>query len=129
MLLSLDQDGIQKHQSLVGAIQWDVSLEGLCINEASMTLASFRAEPIEGRLDRARRVVSCLVKFKHANIRICTKEPDLSSAPVTPCEWEEPVHGKVTELLPQDAPAPKGKRAATVSHHETNLHHNFVAGR
>ena len=65
-----------------------------------MTLASFRAEPREGHLDRARRVVSYLVKFKHATIRIRTEEPDLSSIPITPYEWEESVYGKVTELLP-----------------------------
>ena len=83
----LDQDAIQKHQSLIGAIQWDVSLGRLDANTAVVTLASFRAEPREEHLDRARRVVSCVVKFKHAIIRIRTKEPGLSSIPIIYYEW------------------------------------------
>ena len=94
-----------------------------------MELASFRAEPREGNLDRARRVVSYLVKFKNDTIRIRTEEPDLSSIPITPYEREELLYGKVTELLPQDAPAPKGKNEVTVSYHDANLCHNFVIGR
>ena len=82
----VDQDGTQKCQYLIGAIQWAVSLGRLDVNTAVMTLASFRAEPREGHLDRARRVVSYLVKFKHATIRIRTEEPDLSSIPIIPYE-------------------------------------------
>ena len=33
---------------------------------------------------------------------------------------------KVTELLPQDAPVPKGKHVVTLSYHDDNLHHKFV---
>ena len=84
----LDQDGIQKHQSLIGAIQWAVSLGRLDVNTAVVTLASFKDEPREGNLDRARQVVSCLVKFKHATIIIRTEETNLSSIPMTPYEWE-----------------------------------------
>ena len=41
----LDQDGIQKHQLLIGDIKWSASLGRLDINTAVMTLASFRSEP------------------------------------------------------------------------------------
>ena len=37
----LDQDGIEKHQSIIGAIQWAVSLGRLDVNTAAATLASF----------------------------------------------------------------------------------------
>ena len=80
-----------------------------------MTLASFRAKPREGHLNKSRRVVFYLVNFKHATIRIRTEEPDLSSIFITPYEWEESVWGKGTELLPQDAPRQKGKHVVTVS--------------
>ena len=39
----LDQDGIQKNQCLIGSIQWAVSLGRLDVNNAVMTLCSFRA--------------------------------------------------------------------------------------
>ena len=51
-----------------------------------MTLASFQTEPREMNLDRARQSFSYLVKFKHATIIIRTKDPDLSSMPITPYE-------------------------------------------
>ena len=82
----LDKDGTQKHQSLIGAMQWVASLGRLEVNTAVMALASFRAEPREGYLNRARQVVSYLFKFKHATIRVRTEEPDLSSVPITPYE-------------------------------------------
>ena len=61
----LDQDVIQNHQSLIGAIQLAIPLSKLDVNATIVTLASFRTEPREGHLDRARRVVSYLVQFKH----------------------------------------------------------------
>ena len=80
------QDGIQKCQSLIGFIQWAVSLGTLDFNAAVVTLAFVRAELREGHLDRSRRVVSYLVKFKHTTVRIRTEEPELSSMPITPYE-------------------------------------------
>ena len=58
-----------------------------------------------------------LAKSKWATIRIRTEEPDLSSTPTTPHDWEESVYGKVKELTPHDAPTPLGKQAV-------NLHHD-----
>ena len=101
----------------------------LDVNADVMTLASFKAEPREGLLDRARRVVSYALKFKHSTIRIHTEETDFFSMPITPHHREDSVHGKVTKLLPQDAPEPKGKHVVIMSYHDANLHHNVVIGR
>ena len=48
---------------------------------------------------------------------------------VTPYEWEDSVCGKASELIPQDAPMPKGKHVSTVSCHDSNIRHNVVTGR
>ena len=69
-------------QYLIGAIQWALSLGRLDVNTTVMTLVLFRTEPREGYLDRARRVVSFVVNFNHATIRIKTKELGLSSIPI-----------------------------------------------
>ena len=45
---------IQKHQYLIEAMQWTVSLDRLDVNIAIMTLVSFRDEPRVGNLDRTR---------------------------------------------------------------------------
>ena len=68
----LDQDSMQKFQHLVGSIQWAVSLGSLDANAEIMTLASFRAEPRQGHLDRSKRVISYVVRFKHATARTRT---------------------------------------------------------
>ena len=68
-----------------------------------MTLASFIAEPRQGHLDRAKRVVSYLVRFKCATLRIRIEESDFSSIPITPYDWEESLCGKVIEMIPHDA--------------------------
>ena len=99
------------------------------MNAAAAALASFRAEPQKGHLERAKRAVGYLVKFRHATIRFRTEEPDMSSIPTASYEWEESVHGKASELLPEDAPAPKGKHVVTISYHDANLYHNVVTGR
>ena len=106
-----------------------MSLGRLDVNAGVMALASFRAEPREGHLDRARRAVSYLVKSKHVTIRIRTEKPYLSSMHVTPCEWEESLCSKVTEFLPQDSPEPKQKHVVTVIYHDVNLCHNILTGR
>ena len=53
----------------------------------------------------------------------------MHSTPITTYEWEESVYGKVTELMPQKAPAPKVKHVVTVSYYDANMCHNVVTGR
>ena len=125
----LDQDGIQKYQSLIGALQWTVSLGRMDINTAVMTLSSFRVEPRKGHMERIKRLYSYLAKMKHATIRIRTEQPDLSGLPDQLFEWEKSVYGEVKELLPEDAPRSLGKEVVTVSYHDANLYHNVITGR
>ena len=65
------------------SIQWAVFLGRLDANTGAATLASFRAEPRKGHLERAKKAVGYLVKFRHAAIRFRTEEPDMSSIPAT----------------------------------------------
>ena len=53
----------------------------------------------------------------------------MQAVPTTPHKWIESVCGNKTELLPEDAPTPKGKHAVTISYYDTNLHHNLITGR
>ena len=58
-----------------------------------------------------------------------TEEHGLSYIHVATHEWEDSVYGKVTELLPQDTPALKGKYVVTLGYHEVNLYLNVVTCR
>ena len=77
----LDADGVKKYQSLIGALQWVVTLGRLDIATAVMTLSSFRASPRVGHLERAKRIYRYLKRMKHAAIRFRVGLPDYSSIP------------------------------------------------
>ena len=77
----LGTEDIQKYQSLIGSLQWAISIGRFDITTAVMTLSSFRAAPRKGHLDRAKRVYGCITKMKDAVIRIRTGEPDYSDLP------------------------------------------------
>ena len=125
----LDEDGIRKYQSMIGALQWAVSIGRLDITTAVMTLSSFRVAPRVGHLDRAKHVYGYLMRFREATIRINTEEPDFSELPVQNHDWSYSVYGDVKELIPSDAPTPLGKRVTTVTYVDANLYHDMLTGR
>jgi hypothetical protein len=64
----LGQDEMQQFQSLIGAMQWAVSIGRLDITTAIMSLSSFRAMPRRGHLERAKQIYGYLRKMKEAMI-------------------------------------------------------------
>ena len=56
----LNEEGIQKYQSLIGALQWAVSIGRIDINTAVMTMSAFRSAPRTGHLDRVKRIYGYL---------------------------------------------------------------------
>jgi hypothetical protein len=59
----LDENGTQQYQSLIGSLQWSISLGRLDICTAVMTLSSFRSVPRRGHLDRAKRICCYLARM------------------------------------------------------------------
>jgi hypothetical protein len=52
----LRQDETQQFQSLIGAMQWAVSIRRLDITTAVMSLSSFHTMPRQGHLERAKQI-------------------------------------------------------------------------
>ena len=125
----LDEDGITRFQSLIGALQWTVTLGRFDIAVAVMTMSSFRVAPRAGHLARLQRICGYLVKMKNGYIRIRTDKPDFSDMPPKDYDWSHTVYGKVTEAIPSDAPPPLGKSVVTTSCVDANLYHDWVTGR
>lgn len=124
-----DAEEVKQYQSIVGSLQWAVSLGRIDITTAVMTLSRFRSIPRKGHLVRAKRVVAYLRKMSDACIRIRTHEPDFSAIPLAKYDWATSVYGEVVELVPSDAPVPKG-HPVTLSHYvDANLYHDWVTGR
>jgi hypothetical protein len=66
--LFLRQAKTQQFQSLIGAMQWVVSIGRLDIATAVMSLSSFRAMPRRGHLERAKQIYGYLQKMKETRI-------------------------------------------------------------
>jgi hypothetical protein len=125
----LDFDGIKQYQSLIGVLQWAITLGRFDIATAVMTMSGFRVAPREGHLDRLRRICGYLLKMKHGFIRVRTEEPDYSDLSSPDYDWARSVYGEVKEQLPLDAPKPLGKRVVLTTYVDANLYHDMVTGR
>ena len=66
----LEPEDVQRYQSLIGGLQWAISLGRFDIATAVMSMSSFRAAPRIGHLDRVKRIVGYLLKMKDAYIRV-----------------------------------------------------------
>ncbi len=125
----LTEDMTRVYQSLIGSIQWAVSLARLDVASAVMTLSTYRAKPRKGHLERAKRVVGYLYKMKTAAIRFRVDEPDYSDIPVEEYEWGDSVYGAPDEVLPHDLPKPLGKYVRITHYVDANLYHDYITGR
>ena len=125
----LDSDGVKKYQSLIGTLQWMVSLGRFDIATAVMTMSRFRAAPREGHILRLKRIFGYVREMKHARIRFDTEEPDYSDLPDQDYDWMYSVYGDVQEVIPPDIPKPKGKRVVLTTYTDANLMHDLITGR
>ena len=124
----LDEQGTQLYQSLIGSLQWVISLGRWDIGCAVMTMSSFRVAPRRGHLERLKRICGYLLKMKHFGICFRTYEPDFSDVEETIQDWQS-VYGDVKEELPVDAPPPLGKPVQLTHYVDANLLHNKLSGK
>ena len=125
----LGEEGIQQYQSLIGSLQWAVSLGRMDIATAVMTMSSFRAAPRVGHLERVKRIVGYLSKMRHGAIRVRTAEPDFSAYGTPHHDWMSTIYGNVREEIPEDAPPPLGSFVTTSHYVDANLMHDMVSGK
>ena len=72
----LEPKDIRIYQSLVGALQWCITLGRYDVMMAVMTMSRFRAQPRTGHLRRVKRIIGFLHKHPNAAIRFRTGIPD-----------------------------------------------------
>ena len=125
----LDEDGIAQYQSLIGVLQWTITLGRFDIATAVMTMSGFRVAPRLGHMKRVRRICGYLLRFRAACIRIRMDKPDYSGLPETNHTWLRSVYGDVHEAVPRGIPKPKGKSVITSTYKDANLYHDTVTGR
>jgi hypothetical protein len=126
----LTEEKISIYQSLIGALQWCITLGRFDIAVSVMTMSSFRVAPKEGHLDRLKRIYGYLKKHDDGAIRFRTHIPpneELFNMPEY--DWMYSVYGDCTEEVSSDMPVPKGKTVRTTSFVDANLMHCKVTGK
>jgi hypothetical protein len=123
----LDSEKTSLYQSLIGALQWIVTIGRFDILTAVVTMSGFRAAPRIGHLARVKRIYGYLAKMNQAKIRVRVEEPDYSGMSNVEFDWSRTVYGAVEEMLANDAPTPLG---SYVTHFvDANLMHDLTNGR
>ena len=83
-----DEEDIEIYQSLIGCMQWAVSIGRFDIQTAVMTMSSFREKPRIGHLYRLQRITAYLSQFRDFKIRFQTDPPDYSQVPdIQELDW------------------------------------------
>ncbi len=106
-----------------------ITIGRLDIQVAVMSLSSFRAAPRRGHLDRAKRVVGYIAKFKEGCIRIQTRIPNFSKYLTQQYDWMNTIYEGSQETLPHDAPPPLGNPVLLSTFVDANLMHDMLTGK
>ena len=121
-----DEHQTKQFQTLIGQLQWLISLGRFDIAVHVMSLSRFRAQPRKGHLDRAKRVVGYLLFLPDGAIRFRTGEPDFSSLKDQEYDCTRSVYSGACEQIPHDIPKPLGKHVQTTHYVDANLHHDLA---
>ena len=125
----LDDDGIRQYQSLIGELQWAITLGRFDVAVAVMSMSGFRVAPRQGHLERLKRICGYLYKYKSGCIRVRTNEPDYSGLKNHKYDWARSVYGDVKESKPHNAPKPLGKQVILTCYKDANLYHDLTTGK
>ena len=125
----LGPEDIRKYQSLIGALQWLITLGRFDINVHVMTMSRFAQAPRQGHLDRVKRIFAYVKHSKEYAIRVRTGKPDYSKISQVEYDWEHTVYGKGKEEIPPNSPEPLGKPVVLTHFVDGNLEHCKLTGR
>jgi hypothetical protein len=125
----LDSTGIKQYQSLIGALQWSITLGCFDIHISVTAMSGYSVPPPKSHLDCLKCIYGYVKRHPHDATQFCTKIPDHESY-VTPIthDWSFTVYGNVKEDHPLDTPPPKGKAVCTSHYQDANFHNDMVTG-
>ena len=88
----------QQYLTMIGQLQWLVTLGRFDIHAQVPTMSRFRSAPRKGHLERLQRVYGYVLKTNHYSTRYRTKVPDYSYLPNMKYDWSYTVYGNVQEI-------------------------------
>lgn len=119
------------YMSLIGQLQWCITLGRYDIAVGVATLSRFRACPRDGHLKRLHRIYGYLRKHPDAAIRFRTKIPNNEKYyKMDKHDWMNTVYGDIKDSDDDKMfPKPKGKKLRTTCFVDANLMHCKVTGK
>ena len=125
----LERDMAANYLTMVGQLQWLVTLGRFDFHAQVATMSRFRAAPRQGHIDRLKRIYSYAIRTKDYAIRFRTEKHDYSFFPDQDFDWTYSVHGDVHEIVPDDMPEPLGESVTTTTTMDANLNHCLAIGK
>ena len=125
----LEGNSITTYQSLIGMLQWAITIGRIDIQQAVMTMSRFSHKPRKGHLDRVKRIFSYLKRFKSASIKFNTYVPEYADLEIDQLPDWKYIYGNCKEETPENTPEPRGKRVVISSFVDANLMHDIITGR
>ena len=104
--LRSEGDMAAKNLTIVGQLQWRVTLGRFDTHAQVATMSWFRAAPRQGHMDRLKMIYFYAIRTKDNAIRFRTDQPDYSFLPDQDFDWIYSVYGNVQENLPDYMPDP-----------------------
>ena len=124
----LTGESIKHYLTMVGQLQWLVTLGRFDIHAQITTMSSFRSAPRKGHLERLQRIYGYVLKTKHYSTRYRTNESDYSYLSNTKYDWSYTVYGNVQEIIPNNCPKPLGKSVTPTTTLDANLLYCLASG-
>ena len=118
----LEGQEVNHYLTMVGQLQWLITLGRFDIQAQVITMSRVRAQPRHGHLERLKRTKDYATRFR-------TTEPDYSYLPDQNFDWAHTIYGHVQEIIPDDIPDPLGKSVTTTTTVDANLNHCLATGR
>jgi len=130
----LDQEGRANYLSLVGMLQWLVTIGRYDIMCAVMTMARYRVAPRKGHMELVKRIFGYLRAFSDLSIKFRTGIPDYERKISSKDEdierkaWKA-IYQDAAEEIPANTPEPLGAPMRLSLFVDANLNHDKVTGR
>ena len=118
-----------KYRSIIGSLNWIITLGRFDIQYSTMSLSRFSVAPREGHLKAAQRILGYLKVFYKGRIIMDNSYPDHSQYPTEDHEnWKE-FYPDAQEDIPHDALPPKGKPVRLTVYVDADHAHDQVTRR
>ena len=118
-----------KYLTMVGQLQWLVTLGRFDLHAQVATMSRFRAAPRQGHMDRLKRIYPYATRTKDYAFWFRTDQPDYSFLPEQDFDWTYSVYGDVHEIIPDDTPEPLGKAVVPTTTMDANFNHCLATGK